>query len=314
MKTEFITITDISEIDTSKATVYDLNKRFIDPRGNMYGLKYNRSIKKIEVIRLMRTAAKNEAYFTQKMILNQRNSSSKPEDQATDHSNQFKIPPVEGPLGDFSVDEGDIGEIIEQEPGSNFVSNAADTEKFEPDIFIDETLKTVATHKERLSGIALNINNAKIYNYDDRELSGKLDDLLRNLSIDGEQRIDKFNNYYRELKEYPRSIQFYFTRMDPKLQDIINKLTSDGAKMRFIYLIETHNNFQSLYKSLQKSLKDLLAHLLGLSSDHLSILNQLEKQHLEDAKITIENTLTEIRDLLIRFNEFYDFIFTSHVR
>jgi hypothetical protein len=42
MKKKIIRINDISEIDTSKISVYDLNNRYVDPKGNLFGLKYDR--------------------------------------------------------------------------------------------------------------------------------------------------------------------------------------------------------------------------------------------------------------------------------
>jgi hypothetical protein len=49
MKTKFIKIKNMGEIDPSKITIYDLNNRYIDAVGNMYGLKYNREQKKVEI-------------------------------------------------------------------------------------------------------------------------------------------------------------------------------------------------------------------------------------------------------------------------
>ena len=67
MQTQFVYIDDITKIDSSKATVYDLNKRYIDSEGNMYGLKYNRESKKIEVIRLLRTSMQHAQMVAKRM-------------------------------------------------------------------------------------------------------------------------------------------------------------------------------------------------------------------------------------------------------
>jgi len=58
MKTKFIRIDDVSEIDTSKIGIFDMANRYIDKYGNMYGLRYNRDVKKIEVVKIMRTQKK----------------------------------------------------------------------------------------------------------------------------------------------------------------------------------------------------------------------------------------------------------------
>ena len=67
MNTQFVYIDSISKLDPSKATVYDLNKRYIDGDGNMFGLKYNRDTKKIEVIRLLRTSMQHARKKKKKM-------------------------------------------------------------------------------------------------------------------------------------------------------------------------------------------------------------------------------------------------------
>jgi hypothetical protein len=48
MKKRIIRVTDIAEVDTSKISVYDLNNRYVDPLGNMFGLKYNRELRRVE--------------------------------------------------------------------------------------------------------------------------------------------------------------------------------------------------------------------------------------------------------------------------
>ena len=44
MKNVIIRINDISDIDTSKISVYDLNNRYVDTHGTMYGLRYNKAV------------------------------------------------------------------------------------------------------------------------------------------------------------------------------------------------------------------------------------------------------------------------------
>lgn len=299
MKTQFIHIKDISEIDTKKATVYDLNKRYIDPKGNMYGLRYNRQEKRIEIIRLMRTAAKHTNYFTQKMIQNQQSDKYKDQDIS-----DVSVVGSDIQIDDFPLAEEELKEFIQND-------DSEVEEPFNPDVFINDALTELNTHKERINGIIMNISNAKLYNWDDREASGRLDDFIRNIEIDGLQRIEKFLNYYRELNEYPRSISFYIGKLDTRSRNIIEKLSTDSAKMRFIYLRETCTNITYVVKSLESKLTDLLTFLLGLSSDHTSMLNQAEKQFLTDAKTSLENTLSEISNLFKELAVFENYIYTA---
>ncbi|MCX8123742.1 MAG: hypothetical protein N3F66_06215 [Spirochaetes bacterium] len=67
MKTRFIRIDDVSQIDTSKISTLDLANRYIDKYGNMYGLRYNKAQRKIEIVKIMRTPRKHASYFSQKL-------------------------------------------------------------------------------------------------------------------------------------------------------------------------------------------------------------------------------------------------------
>ena len=160
MKTLFIQIDDPSQIDTAKTTVYDLNKRYIDHAGNMYGLRYNRALKKIEVIKIMRTTAKNESYFTQKMI-QQKKVRTAAEQEEDGH-------PAEE-------------EEEQYEPAAAASSDGAISD---PAAFREELFTLMLTHKERLNAIVKNIYNSKLVPRENRDATARLDELFRNIDID----------------------------------------------------------------------------------------------------------------------------------
>ena len=69
MKKRIIRIADVSEIDTSKISVYDLNNRYIDSIGNMFGLKYNRGTRKVEIIKLERIHSSEMLQYQRKIMV-----------------------------------------------------------------------------------------------------------------------------------------------------------------------------------------------------------------------------------------------------
>ena len=73
MKKRIIKIKDVSQIDTSKISVYDLNNRYVDPMGNLYGLKYNRAGRKIEIIKLERVHTSQTRQYQRKIVQNREN-------------------------------------------------------------------------------------------------------------------------------------------------------------------------------------------------------------------------------------------------
>lgn len=267
MKTLFIQIDDPSQIDTAKTTVYDLNKRYIDHAGNMYGLRYNRALKKIEVIKIMRTTAKNESYFTQKMMQQKKVRSAS--------------------------EQGDEGQ--EEESGETYNEGIpAEDFPLDPTTFREDLFALMLTHKERLNTIVKNIYNSKLITRENRDATARLDELFRNLDIDCAQRIDKIINSYREMTEYPRSLNYYAGRLDPRARDMVSGIRSEENKLNFVVLHEMHGQAKELFASLGKMLFNLQAFLKENSEARLVKLNALEKMSLNDALTSIESTLREI--------------------
>ena len=239
MKTLFIQIQDVSEIDTSKINVFDLNKRYVDHAGNMYGLKYNRDTKKVEVIKIMRTNTRNESYFAQKMATIKHN-------HKTDNTEDGQSETAEAPSDNF-----DSGDFESEEPKRPY-------EKPDPELFKAHMFAIINTFKERLGGIIKNVYNSKIFPRDQREVAIKLDDLLRDLDIDGTQRIDKLINSYREMTEYPRSLNYYIGRLDSRARVTIAEIFGDDQKLKFILFFEMHTNLKDLFFILNKRLDALM--------------------------------------------------------
>lgn len=279
MKTKFIRVKDISEIDTSKVRVYDLNNRYIDREGNMYGLRYNRQTRKMDIIKIIRTPAKSAEYYQQILV------------------NQKK-------LGIIGRDDEKIFESEDEIEGDLTLSNNSTIDidavelAFDPNSFIDTLVNLMQTHRERLSGIMMNIRNSSIISEDDRGNYKQLDDIFRNIDMDGIQRIEKVLAIHKEIKNYPRSISYYLSKLDGKGRRIINELDSDRSKMDYIYYSEMFYLIKNLYRTLFKMLKDLNYFIENNNPDDRVDLNYTEKKFYQDARISVDNTLSEIDWLL----------------
>ncbi len=268
MKYVIIRINDISDIDTSRISVYDLNNRYVDTLGNMYGLKYNKSLRKIEVIKIVRTHEKNAAGYRQMISQNK-----KARGEASDT--------VE-PSG---YEEGVEEAILE-------------VEEFNPETFIENTMELVRTHRERLKGIIMNIRNSNIVVKENKTESNQLDDIFRNLEIDGIQAAENLANYQKELINYPRSLTYYQAKMDERARTIIETLSSSNSKvMRFIYLVEMLDNIRALYRVIEKSVRGLKSFLDERNSDDTKWATNHEKQSYRDGIVSIETTMNEIEKL-----------------
>jgi hypothetical protein len=282
MKTTFIKIDDISEINPSKISVHDLNNRYIDKEGKMFGLKYNRKTRKVSIIRIIRTPAKSADYFNQ--ILR----TQKKEERINNRNN------IEKPIFESSEFNNEIISKNEQ--------------PFDFNRFINETVELMQTHRSRTAGIMMNIKNSRMIQENDKMNSTHLNDLFRNLEIDGIQRIDKALTDYKEIKNYPRSLTYYISKLDSKNRRIIDTLDSDSKKMNFIFAAEMYYTIKTLYRTFFKIINDFNHFINGISPGGPKDITAVERQYFIDAKISTENTIDEISSLLDKLKYFDEYL------
>lgn len=283
--TRIIRINSIDEIDLAKVSVYDLNNRYVDLQGNMYGLRYNRSDKKIEVIKIIRTPAKSAGFFKKKIFDRKRDLAKSADGEA----------PAEG---EEQAAEGAQGEpAAGGEPAAD-AAPAAEEPAFDADAFINSTLELVKNHRDRLAGIMMNIKNSNLIKETNREEFSYLNDMFRNLDIDGVQRMEKVMNDHKELQSYPRSLIYYISKLDTRSKNIVDTLGGDSAKMRFVYLTEMFFSIRNLYRTLQKVLKEFYDFLRNKNPEESRYVTHNELKSFEDGKISVANTLTETNEIL----------------
>jgi len=274
-KYKLIRINSKEDINTSKVSVYDLNNRYLDTNGTMYALKYNRLEKKIEIIPLLMTHIKNASTIHHQVI-------------------QKKINDNMAILNDKSNSEDTI-------------SNESTEIEFNPDLFINDSLSLMKTHRDRLKGIMMNIKNSNIISTTDKTDSTTLDDHFRSIDLDGIQKIEKIEKYHKELTEYPRSITYYQAKLDKQAKEQIDKLsTSKDKMMKFIYYYEMHSQLSDFYKSIGKFITNLRDFIETKDIEELS-LSKYENQSFEDAMLSIETTINEIDDVIQDSNKLYSF-------
>ena len=277
MKTKFIKINDISDVDPSKTTVYDLNTRYIDSRGNMYSLKYNRNERKIEIVRIIRTPANSAPFYEQKIRESKKTLQYASADTNTSSDN-------------LDESEGELTDGIE---------DSIDEYEFEPDTFINETLESMKTHKERLSVIIANIDNPQILSVIN-EGENDLESIFRNIEIDGIMRIDKVFNLHKEIASYPRSATHYLAKLDNKDKNFAESLDNEKQQMKYIFLNEMSHSIRNLYRTLKKIINDVQIYFKDINTKDMTNLTHLDKQNIDDAKTSIDNTVSEINRILDR--------------
>jgi hypothetical protein len=280
MKNKIIRINDISDIDTSRISVYDLNNRYIDKRGNMFTLRYNKAHKKIEIIKIMRTHVNDASYFQRKVMQNKLDRSRNEIEHLDEHNY----------TGDRAENNGD----------------------FDPGVFINQAIELMMTHRERLKGIMMNIKNSNVIHRDNKMASTELDDIFRNIDIDGIQNFEKTENYQKELINYPRSITYYQAKTDKKGRDIIEALAGNNERiMRYIYIYEMFQAIRTLYRNLRKLILELKRYIDEIDQEDVKNLNQAERQYFNDAVVSINNTVDEIDEILDGLLHLEEYVYTA---
>ncbi|HOP61895.1 MAG TPA: hypothetical protein PK906_00880 [Spirochaetota bacterium] len=277
MKKRIIRIADVSEIDTSKISVYDLNNRYIDPIGNMFGLKYNRDTRKVEIIKLERIHSSEMLQYQRKIMV------LRDIEQNQNVQNELKE------KRDFETESEEIF--------------------FEPDVFIESVISDSEVHRERLAAIMMNIDLSDVFTRENKVESTALDDLSRHIEIDCIQQLDKLESYYRELVNYPRSITYYQAKVDTEGKNIIDSM--GGLKkekiMKFIFFYEMSANIKRVYNNIKKHVSAVDDFVNGKNPDEIQGIAKHQKQAFIDARTSIGNTISEVDDILAKNRKLYEY-------
>ncbi len=312
MRTDFIYIDDASQIDTSKTTVYDLNKRYIDSRGNLYGLKYDRQQRKVVVVRLLRTTSDRADTIRSRMVENRRNakiqSSAKEKlSQENEVTNEGEDDLLEEDTLEMSaeayVPEGEdaVAEILEENDTQN-------QEPFIPDSFVLALFDAIKLHKERFVTVISNISKAQIISHQDRQNHNDFEDLKRTLDIEAYKKYEEICNIQKELQEYPRPVSYYITRLSRPAQRTLQSIQSEKTKIRFILLCEINDYFREIYKiflTVIDRFQEMVARV-GNFEEKMKVTQR--KQFLQDAQITLNNTRKDVQDVLTKLRTLEEYL------
>ncbi len=273
MKKKVIRIQDISQIDTGKISVYDLNNRYIDPMGNMYGLKYDRISHRVEIVKLQRIHTSEIHSYKRKIFENKSHAAE--QDETED---------------EYSTSVSDI-------------NTENDKLFFEPDVFIDSVINDSDTHRERIKGIIMNIDESGVFPKENKSESLEIEGILRNLDIEGIQQLDKLESYHRELTSFPRSLTYYQAKIGKDGRELLDHLSNNKERtMRFIFLYEMEETISRVYKNLRKHLLTLEELLKKKNIDEIAGVTKHAKQSFTDAVTSMTNTIDDVDSTLTRTN------------
>lgn len=277
MKKRIIRISDISEVDTSKISVYDLNNRYVDPLGNMFGLKYNRDQRRIEIIKLERIHSSEMLQYQRKIMM-----------LRDIEQNQ----PVAGDLKNVTSEEAESEEIF-----------------FEPDVFVESVMNGSEIHRERLAAILMNIDISDVFARENKMEATALDDLSRHIEIDCIQQLEKLESYYRELINYPRTITYYQAKIDNEGKNIIDSMSGIKKEkiMKFIFYYEMSATIKRVYNHIKKHISAIHDLVINKNPEDVQGISKNQKQAFIDAKTSIVNTISEVDETLKNNRKLYEY-------
>ncbi len=265
----YIRIKDKSDIDLTRISVYDLNNRYIDPQGNMYGLKYNRMDRKIDLIKIVRAQDKDAVNMQYRLA----------RDKAAGRTEATESV-IEPGQGEGARDDHEEAEVKETRIDSQAI--------------VDKAMQLCLTHRDRLRGVIMNIRNSNVIPKEHKHDDIVLEDIIRSMEIDMFLGIEKIENHRRELIQYPRSLTYYQSRADTRSRKIIDSLSTDTQRaMKFIFFTEMLGVLKPYYKTANELMGKLK---LVLSTVHVDEQrhSHLEKQSYADAMTSISSTLSEV--------------------
>ena len=277
MKKRIIRISDISEVDTSKISVYDLNNRYVDPLGNMFGLKYNRDLRRIEIIKLERIHSSEMLQYQRKIMM----------------------------LRDIEQNQPVAGDL------KNVTSEEAESEEFffEPDVFVESVMNGSEIHRERLAAILMNIDISDVFARENKMEATALDDLSRHIEIDCIQQLEKLESYYRELINYPRTITYYQAKIDNEGKNIIDSMSGIKKEkiMKFIFYYEMSATIKRVYNHIKKHISAIHDLVMNKNPEDVQGISKNQKQAFIDAKTSIVNTISEVDETLKNNRKLYEY-------
>lgn len=310
-KPSYIKIKSISEIDTNKLSISQVNQKFIDEDKNRYVLRFNKVSRRIEILKVLpnqELELVNSGLVSSETIKPQTGDISKNQSQTTSSKqkntqsseNTFK---TSGTLEDNEnvptlVDES-LDLNIFQDPPPRVTSrlsrdleqkpkpaNTQSVIKLTPiNAFgltdqqrIEYFFDLLSSQRDRLEHIIENLKDSKIFEAtgdpsDNKNIVGNFE---RELEFDVFQEVDKITSLQKEMINFPRQISYYISRLPLELKDIVKEMPSDKHRLDYILVYEMKRGIDSCLKKMKQFSMQLLS-LINLKSE--TQVKQLQYQH-----------------------------------
>jgi len=330
-KQNYIKIDSISEIDPNKMSISQINQRFIDKDNNRYALRFNKEIRRMEIIKIstnqsvevvspfVESPAAQSPAPPSAPILKEPEALAPPSPPKT-LIERRKFPrgprpePGEEPLlgGDVELDiigmeDSRAPEKKESTPVSSdsavFHNETADFRK--PGQLIEHFIKILGTYKERANAMIRNIQSSRIFEVtgDPSENKNIVGNLAREFEAQIFEAIDKMIDLHKEMTSYPRPITYYISKAPSDMREDMKLIDSDREKLDKLHLYEMQRHTSTIVTDMKK-LSLQLMNILNLKTDsqvkQLQYPNQLMFVDAKNASLyfsqDLDKTILEVNN------------------
>lgn len=266
MVMEYIPIDSIDEIDPSKVSIRDLNKKYIDRDGNRYAIRFDLTNRRVEIVRLARTI--EEARKIQMDIRSGKisarpgksslqNEKSMSEDLSSDPQSLSTDEFYSSDSTGFSSATDDF-----HEPGM-----VAETEISESELF-EEIIYELGKIQESQTAVLNGLKKSRVFESGDDSIT----EIQRKVDLESTKPIDEALNYYKELTSYPRAVSHYMTKLSRPQKQYLETIKDEDLLLAWVKKFQLEDTFRSALKSVSLIVDYLRSRISAITDSELAAL------------------------------------------
>ncbi|MCB1199642.1 MAG: hypothetical protein KDK41_03265 [Leptospiraceae bacterium] len=269
MARNYVRIESVTDIDTSRIGVGNIDVRYIDTQGRRYATRFNKRSRKVEIVRIAlgheeATEAKQKKITGQEEVIDLPHISKK-------HPAPWKIPEW---LVELDIEPMDIGDLT---------------------MYMGTLEREAEKFSERFRGIISNLKNSGAF--DDHESDHDfILDLTTHYDHDIQEHLSKAQNLIIEYQRFPKNISHYVGTLDRNQKVYVEKLNS-SAQMLYIQALTVGEVMISAMHGGIRLLDMIHKETESVKKD--SILGD-RKKFYENAMVTLEYVRDNIKEELAR--------------
>lgn len=323
MKYEYIH--SIDDIDPSRVSIRDINKRYVDREGNRYATRFNPTTRRVEIVRLAST--REEAMELRSQILKERKEIKKSEHSLRHQQNQntpgspaqfAQENETEGSssrnpsfssaevyaydeqgirynmnqIDPYADDEFHVPSSVSSSSGSPGFLDPPGKEKptieknpFYESQFLEETSQNLVKIKDRLFAIGNNLKRSRLFETYKGE---EFFEISRQIDNEGISGAENAINLYKEITHYPRPLTYYLSRMNEAQKKHIESMESEEKRMEIVKRWELQESFEAVFNTIMNISVDLIRILNEIPDEIMSKLAAQQKTYLDNARTSAE--------------------------